>query len=129
MAECHSHPSERSVFLLSGILSTIPGQREAKLLRRRLPPKLSVLACASDSHGHALGDTLCSANPFLNHLSEVFLYEHLRGTLGQLKVQKVWFYVSRIYENEKFSEQRIGKLGPQAILSSRDDQPQIFFFF
>jgi hypothetical protein len=45
----------------------------------------SVLACTSYSHRHALGNILCSLNPFLNHLSEVFLCKGLRGTLGQFK--------------------------------------------
>lgn len=80
----------QSLVLLSGILSAVPGQRETVFLRQKLHPELSVRACASDSHGHALGNTLCWLNPFLNHVSKVFLYEDLKGTWGQLEVQKVW---------------------------------------
>ena len=77
-------PQKRLV-LLSGILSTVPGRRE---MHQKLHPELSVRACASDSHRHALGNTLYWVNPFLNHVSKVSLYEDLRGTLGKLEVQK-----------------------------------------
>ena len=81
---------QKSLVLLNGILSTVPGQRETAFLRQKLHPELSVQACASDSHGHALGNTLRWLNPFLNRVSKVFLYEDLRLILGQLEVQKVW---------------------------------------
>lgn len=120
---------QKTVVLSDGdILSTISGQRETVLFRQKLHPELSVLACASDSHRHALGNTLCWINPFLNHLSKVFLNEDLRGTLGQFKVQKVWLYVSRIYEKEEFCEQRTCNLVPQAILNNRDDHPKTVLY-
>lgn len=81
---------QKGLVLLSGILSAVPGQRETAFLRQKLHPELSVRACVSDSHRHALGNTLCWVNPFLNHVSKVLLYEDLRGTLGHLEEQKAW---------------------------------------
>lgn len=73
-----------------------------------------------------MGSILCSINPFLNHVFEVFLYEDLRGILKQLKTPE-GVAQSEPRKKGNFCEQRIWQFVPEGILSRVENHLRISY--